>query len=132
MLAVENYINLLCASLLITAFILINFDETLWSFFVYLMASLWILGLVTLITFISSLLNVLFKDTNYVLHFLFTILYFMTPTFFYVENLPQQFQKILQLNPFFWIISLFRLRDISQQTFFILAINLIIMLTWLR
>ena len=127
-LALENYVNLICASLLIYFYIFLTFPSTLISFFIYIAASLWLLLLVILLTFISALLNVLFKDTNYILHFVFTILYFMTPTFFYTENLPTRFQEILKYNPFYWIIGLFRIDSLSLFSFKLLFINLIIML----
>lgn len=128
-LAIENYINMLCASIIIFFFIFINFNESASSFLFYIVASLWIVLLTTLITFISSLLNVLFKDTKFILHFIFTILYFTTPTFFYTENLPYDMQTLLKYNPFYWIIGIFRVRDFSLETIYLVLINLAIMLT---
>lgn len=127
-LAIENYINLIASSLIIFSFIFANSNESFLSLGIYLLASLCILIHVTLITFISALLNALFRDTNYILHFVFTVFYFMTPTFFYPENLPPQLAGYLKINPFYWIISLFRIRNFSADSINIIAINVLLIL----
>lgn len=126
-LAIENYINMMSASLIIFSFIYLKYDQSLLSLTVFIFASLWILVLACLITFMAAMLNVLFRDTNYILHFLFTILYFMTPTFFYIENLPSNISHLLKLNPFFWIISLFRIKELSAASIEIVIVNLLIL-----
>ena len=105
----------------------LSVGTSLVSLFVFLAASFYLLLLVCLITFIAAMLNVVFRDTNYILHFIFTILYFMTPTFFYAEQLPAEFAEILKMNPFFWVISLFRIKDLSLTSVQILAANLLIL-----
>lgn len=125
-LAAENYINLIAAASIIYLVIFAIVGASFVSFFVFLAASLYLLLLVSLITFIAAMLNVVFRDTNYVLHFAFTILYFMTPTFFYAEQLPAEYALMLKMNPFFWVISLFRIKDLSLTSVEILAVNLLI------
>ena len=127
-LAIENYINLLAASLIIYVVLFLSYGGGLTSFFVFLAASIFLLVLVCLITFIAAMLNVVFRDTNYILHFIFTVLYFMTPTFFYAEHLPAEFAQLLKINPFFWVISLFRVKDFSASSIEILIANLLIFL----
>ena len=127
-LAIENFINLLAASLIIYVVLFLTYGTGLNSFLIFLGASIFLSILVCLITFIAAILNVVFRDTNYILHFVFTILYFMTPTFFYVEHLPAEFAQLLKINPFFWVISLFRLKDFSAPSLEVLAANLLIFL----
>lgn len=126
-LAAENYINLIAASSIIYLVLYVAVGASLVSFFIFLVASIYLLLLVCQITFIAAMLNVVFRDTNYILHFVFTILYFMTPTFFYVEQLPSEFAALLKINPFFWVISLFRIKDLSPASAEILAANLVIL-----
>ncbi len=122
-LALENFINLLSSSLIVFTILSFFFPLGISAFLSYLACCLWLLAVVTLITFISSLLNILFKDTKYILHFLFTLLYFSTPTFYHLEKLPELFQKIISLNPLYWLISLFRLNSSGESVSFILIIN---------
>lgn len=127
-LAAENYINLIAASLLIYLALFIVVGVNLASLFVFILASVYLLILVCLITFIAAIVNVVFRDTNYILHFVFTILYFMTPTFFYTAQLPSEFAAVLKINPFYWVISLFRINDLSVASAEVLGANLLIFL----
>lgn len=126
-LAVENYINLIAASSVIYLVLSFLVGSSFLSFFVFLAASIYLLLLVCLITFVAAMLNIVFRDTNYILHFVFTILYFMTPTFFYADQLPSEFVWILKFNPFFWVVGLFRIKDLSMASAELLAANLIIL-----
>ncbi len=122
-LALENYINFLSASVLILLFISIDQPVNFSFLMRYVLASFWLVAIVTQISFISSLLNVLFKDTRYILHFVFTIFYFTTPTFFYVRKLPENFQFLVNLNPFYWMISLFREAPDAPPALLVVVVN---------
>ncbi len=127
-LAIENFINFLTASLIIYLYLFLRYGGEVTSLFTFLAAGSFLSILVCLITFIAAMLNVVYRDTNYILHFVFTVLYFMTPTFFYAEHLPAEFAQLLKINPFYWVISLFRVKDLSAPSLEILAANLIFML----
>ena len=127
-LAVENFINMLCASFAICFYLFFNDSNIDITFIInYLLAGFYLVSVVSLITFISSLLNVLYKDIKYILHFLFTLLYFSTPTFFYFENISFTLQSLIKLNPFYWIISVFRLYTNAVDLNLILAVNFVIL-----
>lgn len=126
-LSVENFVNMLSASLLICCFILYKSIAIGSDFLLnYLLAGAYSVILISLISFISSLLNVLFKDIKYILHFLFTLLYFSTPTFFYTAGLPVELQSLIKYNPFYWVISAFRLYLGSENVKEILVFNILI------
>jgi ABC-type polysaccharide/polyol phosphate export permease len=123
-LAAENFINFVCASLIIFCVLFFMFDLRLGLLIQYLITSLYLIPLVAEITFIASVLNCLVKDTRYVLHFVFTVLYFMTPSFYNPASLPPVAQSILKLNPFYWVISLFRLTGESPDLMTVVGLNL--------
>lgn len=126
-LALENYINFICAFTIILIYSTLNFEIGEFNLVYFIIASLWLILIVSFITFISSVLNIIYKDTKYILHFLFTILYFLTPTFFYETQLPSWLGGLLKLNPFYWIINLFRINNINEQSFTIIGVNILIL-----
>lgn len=127
-LAVENFVSYFIVSLLVIFYVAVTHSISLLFLINYILASSWILILVISLGFICSLINIIFKDTKYILHFIFTILYFLTPTFFYTSSLPLSLQNIIFLNPFYWMISLFRAYDGSQNLAQLFLINAVIMI----
>lgn len=128
-LALENYINFICAFIVILTYNVFNFETGDFSLIYFFIASLWLIALVSCISFISSVLNIIYKDTKYILHFLFTILYFLTPTFFYETQLPEWLASALKLNPFYWVINLFRIHDLNVQSLTVIGVNILILAT---
>lgn len=126
-LSIENFINMLSASLIIFCFILYK-SKHIDNLFVlnFLSAGVYSILLISLITFISSLLNVLYKDIKYILHFIFTLLYFSTPTFFYTSSLPADLQYLIKFNPFYWIIATYRLYTDTENIDEIILFNVLI------
>ncbi|MFY7993344.1 MAG: ABC transporter permease [Bacteriovoracaceae bacterium] len=77
-----------------------------------------LLSLVIAVTAMSSILstlNVFFRDTNFVLGFLFSILFFLTPIFYPLEFMPREYHWIVTLNPVYHLIS--PVRDIVYGKF---------------
>ncbi len=65
---------------------------------------------VTAMSTILTTLNVFFRDTNFVLGFLISIMFFLTPIFYPVEFMPQEYQWMVNLNPIYHLIE--PIRDI--------------------
>jgi ABC-type polysaccharide/polyol phosphate export permease len=55
-----------------------------------------------------SLMNVYFRDTNFVLGFLFSILFFLTPIFYPLEYVPDEYRWMVNVNPVHYAIAPFR------------------------
>lgn len=127
-LALENYINFIFSFAVIFSYSLFNYEIGDFSLVYFLIASVWLILVVSCISFISSVLNIIYKDTKYILHFLFTILYFLTPTFFYEAQLPSWLVGALKLNPFYWVIGMFRIHVLNEQGLLVLAVNIVILL----
>lgn len=127
-LSIENYINFLIVSTLIFSFIQIYAEVSAVVIFNYFLFSFWLIPMTAMIAFISSVLNVLIRDTRFILHFIFTILYFLTPTFYYPEQLPSNIRFIINLNPFYWVISLFRINLAETSSLKIVLTNIIFLI----
>jgi ABC-type polysaccharide/polyol phosphate export permease len=59
-------------------------------------------------TIFLSYLNVSYRDTKFVVGFVMSIMYFLTPIFYPPEIIPENLQLFLHLNPIFHLIELFR------------------------
>ncbi len=55
-----------------------------------------------------SLLNVFYRDTNFVLSFIFSVLFFLTPVFYPSSFVPAEFRWIVDFNPLYHFIAPFR------------------------
>jgi lipopolysaccharide transport system permease protein len=67
-----------------------------------------IIGIFFLSSFLA-MLNVFYRDTNFVLGFIFSVLFFITPIFYPLHFIPQNLQWIVGLNPLYHFIVPYRL-----------------------
>jgi ABC-type polysaccharide/polyol phosphate export permease len=70
-----------------------------------------ILVLITALTgmaWLLSTIQVFLRDTRYIVTFTFSISYFLTPIFYPIDLIPQQWQWLIKLNPFYILITPFR------------------------
>lgn len=68
------------------------------------------------LTVILSVLNVFYRDLNFVMGFVFNLLFFVTPIFYPKEFVPNEYLWLIDLNPIFYIIDPFR-QAIYQPSF---------------
>lgn len=69
--------------------------------FIYLSVGLLTLG----ISWILSSLGVFLRDLNYLIGIIVQVLFFMTPIFYPVTSVPEEFQFVMQLNPLTGVIE---------------------------
>jgi ABC-type polysaccharide/polyol phosphate export permease len=60
------------------------------------------------ITVICSVLNVFYRDINFVMSFVFSLLFFLTPIFYPVDFVPIDYRWMVELNPIIYFIDPFR------------------------
>lgn len=100
---------LLCANLIIN-------HEIKWTLLLLPVVSLPLLFLsLGLMWFLSSL-GVFIRDIGYTVALVLQVLFFLTPIFYPIENIPQPFNNIVRLNPLASIVDNFR-RAILWGTF---------------
>jgi lipopolysaccharide transport system permease protein len=66
-----------------------------------------LIGTIGLSVFLSTL-NVFFRDTNFVMGFIFSLLFFLTPIFYPREYVPMEWQWLIDVNPLLYLIDPFR------------------------
>lgn len=113
---VDNFVNFLSVFviLFIVSLFLNNFshpEALVWlplAFFILILAGVG-LGL------FFATLQVFFRDTRFIVQFLFQILFFLTPIFYPLEFVPDNYRFLVSYNPFYAIVSLFRNIFIDYQ-----------------
>jgi ABC-type polysaccharide/polyol phosphate export permease len=105
----DNFINFISVFIILfLAGIFLN-DFHQFSSFLWLPFALAILILAASgISLILATLQVFFRDTRFIIQFLFQILFFLTPIFYPVDFIPEKYRFLVSFNPFFAIISSFR------------------------
>lgn len=104
-LALDNFINFSLAFLAI--FVALNIFGFHAAFSIYLLFPAFILIYLasSALGFIFSLINVFFRDLQFILQFVLTLFYFLTPIFYQPQMYPENWQWILKLNPFYIFIE---------------------------
>ena len=69
-----------------------------------------------------STINVFFRDTNFVMGFVFQILFYLTPIFYPREFIPQEWQWMVDYNPAVYLLEPFKLILHSQGEGFSIAL----------
>jgi lipopolysaccharide transport system permease protein len=104
-------------SLLVLAIALLLINHQVHWTFIFVPIVVAPLALFTLgITWMLASLGVFMRDVGQTIGILTTILMFMSPVFYPVSALPQQFQGLMMLNPLTFIIEQCRVVVISGQT----------------
>lgn len=113
----DNFINFILSIILIAVPALIFTDSSLTGLlFAPICLLPFLIGTFS-ITLFTSLLNVFFRDTNFVLSFLFSILFFVTPIFYPISYIPLSYRWMADFNPLYQFIIPFRLALYSEIPF---------------
>lgn len=107
-LTLENLVTFATSILLIMVPLIIYQNQPIWTLL------FWILNIIPLavtaaaITFMLASSNVIFRDIRFIVSFVLSIAYFVTPIFYKIDLLPTEIANILQLNPFHILLSPFQ------------------------
>jgi len=101
----DNWINFIAAFLIILIPCLMM-NSFSWTGLLMLPFALIVLLLgIGSVVFFASLFNVFYRDVKYVLHLGTSMLFFLTPIFYPLEFIPEQFRFLASLNPLYILIS---------------------------
>ncbi len=72
------------------------------------------------ICLLLTTMNVFFRDLTFILNFLFSVIYFITPIFYPPELIPTDYKWLLKVNILYYFIEPFRLSfiDFNSHVFF--------------
>jgi ABC-type polysaccharide/polyol phosphate export permease len=104
----DNFINFLASFFLILIPFYIFKDKSLLPLTLIPMALIPLLLGTFSLTVALGLSNVFFRDTNFVIGFIFSLLFFLTPIFYPREYVPADWQWLTDINPVTYLIDPFR------------------------
>jgi ABC-type polysaccharide/polyol phosphate export permease len=139
--SIDNFINFVIPFIALF-FILLpteNFDFQGFAFLPLAMIIIFIS--VTYASILFSILQVFFRDVQYVLNFVTGIMLFLTPIFYPRHLIPENYQFLVDLNPFYAFIRTFKaslwhfsVKDIiyslGYSSLFLIIITIITTFTW--
>lgn len=79
--------------------VLIIFGHVCWTLVLTPLVYLPLLMITLGVSYFVASLGVYMRDMQYIVGIILQVLFFMTPVFYPIENVPEQFQPILLLNP---------------------------------
>jgi len=105
----DNFVNFLLTLLVVVTPVMFFSDIPLkWELLFAPVALLPLFLMTYSLSALLSLVNVYFRDTNFVLGFVFSILFFLTPIFYPLEYVPPEYRWMIDVNPVHYAISPFR------------------------
>ncbi len=124
----DNLFNFLIAFFAILVPFWIFYQHSLMGIFFLPLALLQMIVGLWGMTWFLSVFNVFYRDTRFVVQFLTSVLFFLTPIFYPIEYVPKVFRWIIELNPLFVFIAPFRkcIYDFSVFGFGILFLKSIL------
>ena len=112
----NNMINLLITTLIVFIISLFNHYVPLWHYFWFVYFMIGSLAIIFGISLIMSTLTVIVRDTKNLLQNVIRMLFFMTPIFWVLEEQHGILVKLASLNPFAYLIGVYRTAFIHPQT----------------
>jgi lipopolysaccharide transport system permease protein len=116
----DGFINFVASFILILLPLYLFSDRSMISLVLLPIAILPLLIGTLGMTITLSILNVFYRDLNFVMGFLFNLLFFLTPIFYPKQFVPPQYEWMIHLNPINYLIDPFRsvVYDNSFELFF--------------
>lgn len=105
----DNFINFLVSFLLIMLPFYFTSDKSILNLLLLPLAMIPLLIGTLSVTISLGVLNVFYRDINFVMGFIFSLLFFLTPIFYPVAFVPEEFRWMVTYNPIIFFIEPFRL-----------------------
>ncbi|MBC7713604.1 MAG: ABC transporter permease [Rhizobacter sp.] len=119
----DNFINFFCAFLLIIIYNVFFKSLNGLNVLYIVIPTISLLLATTSMSIFFSLLNVRFRDLKFVVSFIFSLLFYMTPIFYNIAQVPEHFRKFIGNNPLYFLLKPFQLILLSDGSeFFVKSI----------
>jgi lipopolysaccharide transport system permease protein len=104
----DNFLNFLITFMIILLPLYIWSDRSVLTLLLLPFALIPLLVGTLTVTIALSILNVFYRDINFVMGFVFSLLFFLTPIFYPREFVPSEYQWMISANPIIYFIVPFR------------------------
>jgi ABC-type polysaccharide/polyol phosphate export permease len=105
---VDNFINFIASFLLILLPFYLSSDRSLSGLLLLPFALIPLLIGTLSLGITLSTINVFFRDTNFVMSFIFNLLFYITPVFYPKSYIPVKWQWLVDINPAVYLLNPFR------------------------
>ncbi|MFP5100232.1 ABC transporter permease [Staphylococcus equorum] len=112
----NNIFNILLTTVIIFTISLVNSFVPWWHYFYFIYFIISATVLIYGISLITSTLVVIIRDTKNLLQNIIRMLFFMTPIFWAIEEANDVLKSLVSLNPFSYLIGIYRLAFIDNST----------------
>jgi lipopolysaccharide transport system permease protein len=104
----DNFINFIASFIIILVPFLISAEKSFPPLILLPLALFPLLMGAVFSTMILSTMNVFFRDINFIIGFIFSLLFFLTPIFYPIEYVPEEYRPLIMANPIIHFIDPFR------------------------
>ncbi len=104
----DNFVNFIASYIVLILFIDHTIFYNLWLLPLFILTTLILVAFVFYLCFFLATLNVFFRDTQFILQFITNLAIFVTPIFYPISLLPENYQNIVKFNPFFIMLKPFQ------------------------
>lgn len=105
----DNFVNFLCSFLILILLSLVYYAGKFETFLLLPLPIFSLLIAVGAMCLLFANLNVIVRDLKFVISFVFSLLFYLTPIFYPVQFVPPQYRFITDLNPIYYLIKPFQL-----------------------
>ncbi len=108
---IDNFLNFCFALFILLTIYFLGFSQDIsgLGFILLLPSALLVLIVVSLLCSILALFHTFYRDTMYVVQFINSMMYFLTPIFYPVSLIPEKFRFLVNFNPYYILIQPFQI-----------------------
>lgn len=105
---VDNFINFICAFLILILYFTLFGPLGSWSLLLIILPILSLFLAVSSLCVLLATLNVWFRDLKFIVSFVFSLLFYLTPIVYSIHLVPDRFRWLLMKNPIYFLIHPFQ------------------------
>lgn len=105
---IDNLVNFLAAFFILLAIIMSKGDVSSWHIVLLPIGMLILIVGVAAMCWLVSILQIFYRDVKYVVQFLTSVMFFLTPIFYPISFVPEQYKPLVMYNPFYALIEAVR------------------------
>ncbi len=130
----DNFINFISAYLIIILYFSIFHSLNIFTAIYILLPTIPLLVAVTSMCLVFSLYNVKFRDLKFMVTFVFSLLFYLTPIFYNIRLVPEKLKFIISNNPIYYLIRPFQeillaneIRQISYSLLYSFSFSILLL-----
>lgn len=103
--AIDNFVNFIFAYLILLIYTVFTNTVNVEGLIYFPIAALVLFIGAAALTWLLTFLNVFYRDTRFLISFVMSVMFFLTPIFYPVEYIPEPFRWTVNINIFYLLIA---------------------------